>query len=242
MKKILILLFASIALQSYAQDEVIAQSLEDSSFSIGTDFGGFSSGRNDKSRSLIELRGAPLSSNAPGYKSTGFGVTLNTSFCLPYGGFNAFMIEYGLVTNAYRFNKGSQFIVPDPNFKTQTLTTTQLQFKLGNRFLFQPEREVRSAFLEIGGYFGCLRGGFLNMTYTYNDTTYGGARKGQVRLNKLKYVNNIEYGLYSKFGKNHFYAMAEYRLSTFFKKGYVGNDGKEYAELSPLVFGLGFSF
>ena len=128
-----------------------------------------------------------------------------------------------LVLGAYFVNQSSQydvgkslFQVNNPQFHRQTLNVSSLGLRLMDRIFITPAHNQVRTFFDFGGYANVFRSGRLINEYRYNPRI-NGVREEIQTLNKLDYINPIEYGPMVRVGNSLLALTFSYRMTNYFR-------------------------
>lgn len=128
-----------------------------------------------------------------------------------------------LVLGAYFVNQSSQydlgkslFQVNNPQFHRQTLNVSALGLRIMDRIFLNSVESKSRVFCDFGGYANVFRTGRLTTEYRYNPRI-NGVREEIQTLNKLDYINPMEYGPMVRVGNNILALTFSYRMTNYFR-------------------------
>lgn len=218
-KKLLITGAFLMALSQSRGQELISRILEgnDSTLAPSTNDG---TKKNKKwsATSIIDLSSfSGTKDHASGINNQGLGFNIGLEV------YRKWCDASSLVLGAYFVNQSSQydlgkslFQVNNPQFHRQTLNVSALGLRIMDRIFLNSVESKSRVFCDFGGYANVFRTGRLTTEYRYNPRI-NGVREEIQTLNKLDYINPMEYGPMVRVGNNLLALTFSYRMTDYFK-------------------------
>ena len=142
--------------------------------------------------------------------------------------------DFNFSTATYSISQNSKKIFPSiGSHKKERLIVSALGLQLFTRINFDRRGNKIGKYIDLGGY---ANWDFSNSHFTKDKTVAADssdARIINVTEQKLKYLENYEYGVKARLGSNHLAICASYRISDLIKPSY-----NYYPELPKLSIGI----
>ena len=231
-----LLLFLAFSFQGVGQEVVMHENVDEDT--INYDFG---PNRSNFAHFLVQV-GFPVGpSDSAGAELIPFSSvewTIGSRSKFKVSEFYSVGVDATLMARVFDLKQDSGKVFPNPVLHDdERWSTWGVDLGFFNRFNIGKRGNVLGRYIDLGAFAGwnfSNRHKAFNNSLDSNNTNNAGREK--VVYTKLKYINNLNYGVTARIGVENVALYARYRFSDYFQKEF------NYPEFTRLTVGLDFAF